>query len=538
VGRTPVGPLALALVLALALASTASASPLLTLREDGSAFVREDRYLPANTIGPPRAQAPDRHSLRVAVAAEGEPEPTVGGELARLLAEGAIDQKSEGAYRRIYADALKTRKKLRGARRAALGATLENLQDIAAQGGLDVSRLPALFETVARNREWWSRGPLLRYGTRVSFQGSRLIWQHYTGQGLQIQWLGTFGKANALWQSRAHDDDLRALLDEAAGMAAQRAGGLAFEYLFKFDGGRPPWVSGLAQGTAVQALARGAIRLNEPQFFASARSALGIFRAGPPSGVRVATPAGAHYLIYSFAPNLRVLNGFTQALNGLHDFALLANDAEGRALFEAGERQLRAELPKYDTGAWSRYSTKREADLSYHKLARDFLRNLCARLTEDRTRLAASSAQVAPPDARPTGGTPAQPAPAGSAPGPAPAIAPFADPAAYCDSAQRFTSYLSKPPVLKLVSRQARADTLAALKLTVSKPAFVSLTVKRAGRVVASMSGRLASGVRALRWARPRSAGIYTVTLRATDLAGNNGSSSGRLRVLKARKRG
>jgi hypothetical protein len=536
VGRTPVGPLALALVLALALASTASASPLLTLRENGSAFVQEDRYLPADAIGSPRAQGPVRHSLRAAAAAESEAKLTVGGELARLLAEGAIDQGSEGAYRRIYADALKTRKKLRGARRAALGATLENLQDVAAQGGLNVSRLPALFETVARNREWWSRGPLLRYGARVSFQGSRLIWQHYTGQGLQIQWLGTFGKANALWQSRTHDDDLRALLDEAVDMAAQRAGGLAFEYLFQFDGGRPPWVSGLAQGTGVQALARAAIRLNEPRFFASARSALGIFRVGPPSGVRVATSPGAHYLIYSFAPNLRVLNGFTQALNGLHDFALLANDAEGRALFEAGERQLRVELPEYDTGAWSRYSTKREADLSYHKLARDFLRNLCVRLTEDHTR-PAGAAQVAPPDAPPTGGTPAQPAPAGSAPGPAPALAPVADPAAYCDSAQRFTSYLSKPPVLRLVSRQARAGTPAALKLTVSKPAFVSLTVKRAGRVVASMSGQLGSGVRALRWARPRSAGIYTVALRATDLAGNNGSAGGRLRVLKARKR-
>lgn len=528
--RTPVGPFALALFLALALASTASASPLLTLREDGSAFVREDRYLPAVTIGPAPAQAPARRLLRAAAASEAEARPTVGGELARLLAGGAIDQESEGAYRRIYAAALKTRKKLRGARRAALGATLENLQDVAAQGGLNVSRLPALFETVARNREWWSRGPLLRYGARVSFQGSRLVWQHYTGQGLQIQWLGTFGKANALWQSRTHDDDLRALLDEALGMAAQRAGGLAFEYLFRFDGGRPPWVSGLAQGTGVQALARAAIRLNESRFFASARSGLGIFRTGPPSGVRVATPAGAHYLIYSFAPNLRVLNGFTQALNGLHDFALLANDAEGRALFEAGERQLRAELPEYDTGAWSRYSTKREADLSYHKLARDFLRNLCGRLTEDRSRMTAASAQVAPPDAPPTGGTPAS---AGPVPGPAP----VADPAAYCDSAQRFTSYLSKPPVLKLVSRQARAGKPAALKLTVSKPAFVSLTVKRGGRVVASMSGRLGSGVRALRWSRPRSAGVYAVALRATDLAGNNGSADGRLRVIKPRTR-
>jgi hypothetical protein len=487
--------------------------------------------------------------LRATAAADGEASRTVRGELARLLAEGAIDQERADAYARVYGDALRTRKKLRGTRRAALGATLDNLEDVAAQGALDGSRLPALFQTVARNREWWSRGPLLRYGARVSFEGSRLVWQYYTGQGLQIQWLGTFGKANALWQSRTHDDDLRALLDEALGMAAQRAGGIAFEYLFRFDGGRPPWVSGLAQGTAVQALSRAAIRLNEARFFASARSGLGIFREAPPSGVRIATPAGAHYLIYSFAPSMRVLNAFTQALNGLHDFALLANDAEGRALFEAGERQLRAELPAYDTGAWSRYSTKREADLGYHKLSRDFLRNLCTRLTEDRARMSAAGAQVSPPGppggTGPAGGTPPTggTAPTGGtppldAPPVAPvAPAPVADPATYCDSAQRFTSYLSNPPVLKLVSRRARAGKPAVLRLTLSKPAYVTLAVKRAGRIVASMGGRFGSGVRALRWTRPRAAGVYSVVLKATDLAGNNGSSEGKLRVSSSAAR-
>ncbi len=34
-------------------------------------------------------------------------------------------------------------------------------------------------------------------------------------------------------------------------------------------------------------------------------------------------------LIYSFAPKLRVLNAFTQAVNGLHDFAVLSRDPEG-----------------------------------------------------------------------------------------------------------------------------------------------------------------------------------------------------------------
>ena len=89
-------------------------------------------------------------------------------------------------------------------------------------------------------------------------------------------------------------------------------------------------MSALAQGTAVQALARAAVRLGDPRLFEVARAGLGIFRAPPPEGVRVQTAAGAHYLIYSFAPRLRVLNGFVQSLNGLLDFARLANDAERR----------------------------------------------------------------------------------------------------------------------------------------------------------------------------------------------------------------
>ena len=359
-----------------------------------------------------------------------------------MLAAGAIDQATHDARLATYVDARQLWRKLRGARRAALGGVLRNLDEVARRGDLGVSRLPALFETLARNREWWASGPLLSYGRRVTFQGSPLVWQYYPGEGLQIQWLGTFGKANALWKSGTHDDELRALLDAALGLAAERAGGIAFEYLFDFDGGRPPWVSGLAQGTGIQALSRAAVRLNEPRFFESARAALGIFRTAPPSGVRIATPYGAHYLIYSFARWLRVLNGFTQAVNGLHDFALLANDAEGRALFAAGEAQLRRELPAYDTGAWSRYSLHREADLGYHKLARDFLTNLCTRL-EKRAAPGAPAAAIAG-----TGG--AIPV----APAPAPALA---DPAPYCDAAERFTSYLREPPVVRFVSRRARA---------------------------------------------------------------------------------
>lgn len=530
----------LALALALAPASAASASPLLTLRHDGGAFAREDPYLPpASDLDAARAPiaererasgraraAPPATGARRVRAAAGTSQRTVRGELSRMFAAGAIDEATYHRRLATYGGARGLLRRLVGARRAALGSVLGQLEQIAARGELTVSRLPASFETVARNRDWWSRGPLLSYGQRVSFQGSPLVWQYYTGQGLQIQWLGTFGKANALWKSRTHDHDLGTLLDAAVALAATRAGGSAFEYLFAFDGGRPPWVSALAQGTGIQALSRAAVRLGEPRFFEAARSALGVFREAPPSGVRVSTVRGAHYLIYSFAPRLRVLNAFTQALNGLHDFALLANDAEGRALFSAGEAELRSELPAYDTGAWSRYSLRREADLSYHKLARDFLVSLCSRLRDDAARSAADAGAGSPS----TGGAGPAPAP------PEPAKAP-PDAAPYCDMAHRFTSYLRQPPVVTLISRRARAGRPAVLRIDVSKPAYLKLAVRRGERTVTVLSARLASGRHALVWARPRAGAHYDVLLRATDLAGNVGSAKGSLAVLEAHRR-
>ncbi len=78
---------------------------------------------------------------------------------------------------------------------------LANVQAIAAAGGLSASRLPALFLTLERNRQWWTTEPLLSSGVRVSFPGSMLVWEYYPGQGIEIQWLGTFGRANGYYLS-------------------------------------------------------------------------------------------------------------------------------------------------------------------------------------------------------------------------------------------------------------------------------------------------------------------------------------------------
>jgi D-glucuronyl C5-epimerase-like protein len=424
-------------------------------------------------------------ALAVLLPAPAMAATTVPAALDALLAAGAIDQLHHDAWTESFDDAKKTRKKLHGTRRRQLDAVLDNTRALAAGNLLTAERAPLAFLTLQRNRAWWAGGPLLRYGQRVSFAGSQLVWQYYPGQGIQVQWLGTFGRANGLWQAKTRDPELRALLDEVSRLAVPRAGGIAWESMFSFDGGRPPWVSGLTQGTAIQAYSRAAVRLQNPPYFEIARAALGIFRTPPPDGVRVDTPVGAHYLQYSFNAGLHILNGFVQALNGLFDFASLANDAEGGALFAAGEAQARVEVPTFDTGAWSLYRPGKESDLGYHTLLRDFLRNLCARVP---------------------------------------------DPAVYCVEADKLTAYLRQPPVLALKSTAARLRKPSKVTFTINKVSNVSVTLLRAGKPVFSHTARFGYGRHAFAY-RPRKRGALEVRLRAVDPAGNVGAVAGRIVV-------
>ena len=182
-------------------------------------------------------------------------------------------------------------------------------------------------------------------------------------------------------------EELRALLDRMVALASERGGFTAWEYFFAFGGGTPPWISGLAQGTAIQALTRGSQLLADPKYVTVARRGLGAFQRTPPIGVRARSTSGTgrHYLIYSFASGLRVLNGFLQSLVGLKDFADATGDQRARRLFRDGDRAARREIRRYDTGAWSLYSLGgNESDLGYHRLVRDFLVSLCERTERGR----------------------------------------------------------------------------------------------------------------------------------------------------------
>ncbi len=436
-----------------------------------------------------RAPAASAHGSSVTAAMQG------------LLRTAAI---SEATYHQDYSAYLAAKSslgKLSGTRREELGAVLANVQAMAGAGELIPSRLPALFLTLERNRQWWTTGPLLNGETRVSFPGSRIVWEHYPGQGIEIQWLATFGEANGYFLSGHENANVRQLLAEVIPLATQRAGGIAWEYLFRFDGGAPPWTSGLSQGTALQVLARAWSRYKEPADLAAAQQALGIFQAPPPQGVRVTTPAGALYAEYTYAPSDKILNGFIQSLVGLYDYTSITKDPLGLALFEAGDGEARAIVPRYDTGAWSLYDQFGESDLNYHELLTEFLQHLCERTSKG------------PPIRQ--------------------ANAPIAGDQVYCTTAEGFTADLRTPPVVSLLSKTLPAGARAGVQISLSKISTVKLTVQQGSTVVWTNSATVERGKPKLLWITPPKAGAFSVTITATDLAGNFSTTNGTIMLSR-----
>jgi hypothetical protein len=411
-----------------------------------------------------------------------------------LVSAGTLAPEDYQVHRAAYDDAKATVKKLVGARKAELNGVVSDLDDMAGRGQLTASRVPALFLTLERNLQYWKSGPLLGYNQRVAFPGSELVFQHYAGHGIQIQWLATFGKLNGFWTGgKRYDTRAGNLLDEALPLAAGRAGGLAWEYLFPFDGQKPPWVSSLAQGTGLQAMARVAYKLNrQADAIPIVGRGLGIFQTAPPAGVRVEADGGAHYLQYSGLPKLQILNGFVQSLVGLFDYAQLTGDTTAQTLFQQGDTAARQEVPRFDTGAWSLYSrsglSRPESDLGYHQLLRDFLNSLCKRTQAD----------------------------------------------AYCSTASRFTSYLKTAPQLQVLGSNLRAGKTGKLRFQLDKISRVSLKiVGDDGQVVDTRGlGTVGYGSRWIEW-KPKHSGTYTVTLSASDLAGNPGTATGSVEVKR-----
>jgi hypothetical protein len=492
------------LVTALALlpVPAASASEVLLVRGDGIERV-DDPWLPAvfEDCATPAEAVSAPAPLPAAAASK---PPSMKGTLDRLVRLDYLEPEQRREYMRSWWGAIRMRKRLGNTRHGSeLAAVIRSTQSLVRRRVLTSTRVDVVFRQLRANTEYWPKatfptpaktsstpctGAAGGGGARVRFAGDPVVYQWYAGQGLQIQQLGTFGRINAMARNCLEPPSVtpcrlglvRRGLQAIEELAVERGGFLAWEYYFTFGGGVPPWISGLAQGTAIQALTRGSRLFNEPRYLRIARRAVGAYRRSSPIGVKASGSRGPHFLLYSFNPGLRVFNGFFQALNGLYDYAQAADDARAKGLFHAADRQARHEARLADTGAWSRYSLAgAESDLGYHRLVRDFLEGLCAR----------TKAKV------------------------------------YCDKAERFTRYQQEPARMTL-----RSAGRSGVRVVLSKISCVTLSVN--GSVVSGRVLRRGEGV--LPWS-PRGGRRYAIKVDAKDL---NGHHTVIERTVRVRRRG
>jgi hypothetical protein len=402
--------------------------------------------------------------------------------LRKELRRKRISKASYRRWRTTYVRSLRTLRRLSGARATQLRYVLTSVESLALRRRLGATRMPVAFLQLERNRQYWPRMPYPAPADQVSFRGSEILFQYFAGEGLQLHPLSTFKKANALHgfcerkESSCDERALRRILDEMTRLAVKRGRNfIAWEYLFYFGGGTPPWMSGMAQATGIQALGRAATLLGEPKYLETARRAMGAFETRPPTGVRTTGfRGGVHYLQYSFAPRLFIFNAFLQSLIGLNDFGNLADDERARRLYGEGEPEARAEIPYSDLGDWSLYNyAGHESAVGYHELLREFLESMCTRR-----------------------------------------LGPI-----YCDYARRYRGYQVDPPELTWKGPNVAAeDEPAAIRFNVSKLSAIEVKVTNpSGKLVFSRLATFRRGDGAFPWT-PHGPGLFTVSVAAKEL--------------------
>ena len=432
---------------------------------------------------------------------------TVRAALRRALLSEAIGRRAYDGYRAALAGARKAARRLTGARQVEQSAVLASVERLAAERRLTPSRLPAVFLNLRRNTRTWTQDPFPSAGERRSFDGAPSVFQYVPGRGMQLHPLASWGRVN--WRLRrcleareertsrrattrgggaCSERRLRRRLDALARLPARRGRFVAWEYYYAYAQGTPPWISGMAQATAIQALSRAAFVLRAPRYGRLAQRALGAFETAPPTGVAVSTAGGQRYVMYSFAPTLQILNGELQAVNGLRDAAVLGRSRRAARLVASGDRAARAALGGFDTGAWSLYSSAGgESTLAYHQLTTAILAELCRRTER----------------------------------------------AEYCRAERRFARYETEPPRIGIAPlRGLWARRSAPLRFTLSKGSAVQVRVIGPRGIVLARDMQLGRGGHDFSWTPP-SRGRFRVHVLARGPEGRLGMSGQTVRVVR-----
>ncbi len=381
----------------------------------------------------------------------------------RAVAAGRLPRAVAKIDRGVIAHAVHLVRVLPSARRERVDVALEQ---VAALGGrLTSQRALAVFGQLQANDDYFARHGVPRSGTDIT-GADGIVYRYFAGRCFEFHPLADFSALNA----RVAAKDVAGAQRLAAALIARavprRGGGVAWEYYFRYGGGRPPWVSGMAQAVAAQAFARAASLVTADSAILS-HEATAAFKAIPRLTTKVA--AGPWIRLYSFS-SIAVLNAQLQSVLSLETYAEASDDSAAATLASQMEQAAAATVSRFDTGYWTYYSLGGgPSPLSYQR----FIVQLLHRL--------------APDDAR------------------------------FAEAAARFAAYLRQPPAFKLANASPGAS-----RFWLSKPAFVTASTP-AGR---SVRLTLHAGWHTLRWDEPKRAGFYPIHVTAVDWAGNRASFS------------
>ena len=325
-------------------------------------------------------------------------------------------------------------------------------------------RALAVFGQLQANDDWFGHHAAPRNGTDITGPDG-IVYRYFAGRCFEFHPLANVSTLNA--RVAAKDvEGTQQLADALAARAVPRpGGGIGWEYYFPF-GGRPPWVSGMAQAVGAQAFARAAALVTN-ESAALLQEATNSFRAVPRLTMKVA--AGPWIRLYSFSAN-PVLNAQLQSVVSLQSYAKATNDVAAATLATQMEQAAAATLSRFDTGYWSDYSLAgNPSPLSYQKFVIQLLHKL------------------APADPR------------------------------FARAEAHFARYLQQPPAFKLANA-----SVGALRFWLSKPASVSAWTPAGRSVRLTLDG----GWHTFRWGEPKRSGFYFVKVTAVDFAGNRASFS------------
>lgn len=429
------------------------------------------------------------------VAAPADP---VVAAINRATAQQSITPAQAGELRLDWArSARAARTAPTASRRAAIAAVRAYTLALARRpNGLTADRLrPALLSVRATTTVMQGRGPFPSHEQEVEVPGEVVVFTYYSGRGLQFQPFETFKQGlRELNQKTPDVVAARAIADRMLELSARRGASITWEYFFPFGGPSTPWTSAISQAIATELLYRVGDAVGEPdraRYHAAADDVARSFVRGTGvGGVGVPEGAGRFYVMYSFHPSQRILNGHLQVLINLNRYAAATGSPVARRVVDQGIAAILPMLPRFDTGAWSNYQPGQEADLGYH----EFQAGQLVKLGEE-----TGNAELASYGARFTGYLVTPPTVLFSG-GPYLAIFPAAD---------RFRDTITVPMNIDKRSR-------ITLLVRDSEGREITRTSTWAGRGARSITwdGRTASGARA-------PAGEYTGRLTLTDIAGN-----------------